>query len=270
MYLAGPAGDPGGVLRGGQGRRRGRLAPAALHHHPAGRATSFFLLVIGVIGCVPGVHRGVHHDQRRARSARPRRSSTTSGTWPSQVPDGIRDGDRLRPLCDHVHLHLHPDAVPLPQRRSTKRWQRSPARRRSARRKKAQPTRSARSRIARTCIAGRILTYAILIVGAIVFIGPWAWMVVASFKNIGEIFQYPPQLDHAQPDARTATARSSSNNDVPRWFLNSAFIALSVTFLQHDLRLDGGLLLCQARLPGPRRSCSCSGSARWRSPTPCS
>lgn len=95
--------------------------------------------------------------------------------------------------------------------------------------KKAQPKKRKKPHRP-TFIIGRILTYAILIVGAIVFIGPWAWMVVASFKNIGQIFQYPPSWITHNPTLNSYRT-FLSNSDVPRWFFNSAFIALSVTFL---------------------------------------
>jgi len=58
------------------------------------------------------------------------------------------------------------------------------AQRLKAAKKRRKPSKSAQ--------AWRLASYAILIVGGLVFIGPWAWMVVASFKDISEMFQYPP------------------------------------------------------------------------------
>jgi multiple sugar transport system permease protein len=100
-------------------------------------------------------------------------------------------------------------------------------------------------------ILGRVLTYAILVVGAVVFIGPWAWMVVASFKNIGEIFQYPPSWWTNNPTLNSYRT-FFDNNDVPRWFLNSAFISLSVTAL--NLVFASMAAYCFAKRDFPGRS----------------
>ena len=41
-------------------------------------------------------------------------------------------------------------------------------------------------------VLGRLIIYALLIIGSIIFIAPWAWMVSASFQPIGDIFDWPP------------------------------------------------------------------------------
>jgi len=83
----------------------------------------------------------------------------------------------------------------------------------------------------------RYASYLILAVGGIVFIGPWAWMVVASFKPIGEIFSYPPNWWTDNPTIDnyvqflSGGERVQGGADVARWFFNSAFVAISVTTL---------------------------------------
>ena len=42
--------DPGGFLRRGQGRRRGRVAAPEGHHHPLLSSTTLFLAVVSVLG----------------------------------------------------------------------------------------------------------------------------------------------------------------------------------------------------------------------------
>jgi multiple sugar transport system permease protein len=80
-------------------------------------------------------------------------------------------------------------------------------------------------------------SYLILAVGGTVFIGPWAWMVVASFKPIGEIFSYPPNWWTDNPTIDNYVQflgggeRVQGGADVARWFFNSAFVAISVTAL---------------------------------------
>lgn len=83
----------------------------------------------------------------------------------------------------------------------------------------------------------RYASYVILAVGGTVFIGPWAWMVVASFKPIGEIFSYPPNWWTDNPTIDNYVQflgggeRVQGGADVARWFFNSAFVAISVTAL---------------------------------------
>jgi multiple sugar transport system permease protein len=99
-------------------------------------------------------------------------------------------------------------------------------------------------------IAGRMACYAILIVGGLVFIGPWAWMVVASFKDISEMFQYPPSWWTDNPTISNYTNFLQSEN-VGRWFINSAFIATSVTFL--NLIFSSMAAYCYAKRQFPGR-----------------
>jgi multiple sugar transport system permease protein len=105
----------------------------------------------------------------------------------------------------------------------------------------------------------RLLNYAILIVGGIVFIGPWAWMVVASFKPIGEIFQYPPTWWTHHPTIDNyinflkggRNIKGAQEQNVARWFLNSAFLATSITFL--NLIFSSLAAYCYAKRDFPGR-----------------
>jgi multiple sugar transport system permease protein len=99
-------------------------------------------------------------------------------------------------------------------------------------------------------VFGRVVTYVILLVGAVAFVGPWAWMVVASFKNIGEIFQYPPSWWTHDPTLNSYRT-FLSDSDVPRWFENSALIALSVTAL--NLIFSSMAAYCFAKRTFPGR-----------------
>jgi multiple sugar transport system permease protein len=123
----------------------------------------------------------------------------------------------------------------------TRPWRRSAAVPKYARRKKM--TRSAR--------AWRLASYAILTVGAVVFVGPWAWMVVASFKPIGEMFQYPPSWWTHHPTLDNYKHFLESEN-VARWFLNSAFIASTVTIL--NLIFSSMAAYCFAKRDFPGRT----------------
>jgi multiple sugar transport system permease protein len=123
----------------------------------------------------------------------------------------------------------------------TRPWRRSAAVPKYGRRKKM--TRSAR--------AWRLGSYAILTIGAVVFVGPWAWMVVASFKPIGEMFQYPPSWWTHHPTLDNYKHFLESEN-VARWFLNSAFIASTVTIL--NLIFSSMAAYCFAKRDFPGRT----------------
>jgi multiple sugar transport system permease protein len=100
-------------------------------------------------------------------------------------------------------------------------------------------------------IAGRTVSYAILAVGSVVFVGPWAWMVIASFKDIGEIFQYPPSWWTSNPTVH-AYSEFLAHENVARWFVNSAIVAASVTFL--NLIFSSMAAYCYAKRDFPGKS----------------
>jgi multiple sugar transport system permease protein len=92
----------------------------------------------------------------------------------------------------------------------------------------------------------RVVRYAILIAGAIIFIAPFAYMVTSSLQPEGRMFQNPPQWVPTQPtleNFRTflgiskiqAHANSQANvgtATVLRWFFNSFFVSSTVTLGQ--------------------------------------
>jgi multiple sugar transport system permease protein len=60
---------------------------------------------------------------------------------------------------------------------------------------------------------------------------PFAWMVVASFKHLDDIFTYPPTwIPHNPTFANYRTFLESQN--VARWFFNSAFVTLTIIAVQ--------------------------------------
>jgi len=81
------------------------------------------------------------------------------------------------------------------------------------------------------------LIYALLIGGTVISIFPFAWMVSASFQPLSEMFSYPP---HWIPQHATIQhyvnffhgTRYQSVQDIGRWILNSAYVAIAVTLLQ--------------------------------------
>jgi multiple sugar transport system permease protein len=77
----------------------------------------------------------------------------------------------------------------------------------------------------------QILVYTLLIVGAIIFMAPFAWMVVASFKPLQEIFTYPPSWIPKNPTIDNYKSFLEAQ-DVARWFFNSAFVTLTIVLIQ--------------------------------------
>lgn len=111
---------------------------------------------------------------------------------------------------------------------------------------------------ARARRSGRmLLLYLLLVPGLIVFLAPFAWLVSSSFKPIGDIFSWPPQwipehpttanyklfLGLGKQDARSAEF-------VGRWFLNSIFVASSITILQLFFNSLAAYAFAKRRFPG--------------------
>src|SRR5919197_5074057 len=94
-----------------------------------------------------------------------------------------------------------------------------------------------RRRLGQDPIPVKILVYAILVVGSLVFMAPMAWMVVASFKHLQDMFAWPPTWWPKNPTISNYTRflglsgnegeRAQAAN-VLRWFFNSAFVTFSI------------------------------------------
>jgi multiple sugar transport system permease protein len=90
--------------------------------------------------------------------------------------------------------------------------------------------------------------YLILIPGSVLFVGPFAWLVSASFQHTGDIFSWPPQWIPQNPtiDGYLEFAKTGAL----RWFANSAFVATSVTVLQLLLNSLCAFAFAKLRFPG--------------------
>jgi multiple sugar transport system permease protein len=107
---------------------------------------------------------------------------------------------------------------------------------------------------------GRWMVYLVLVVGAIVFMAPFAWLVSASFQNLDEIFSSSP---HWIPQHATGTgyrqflnlghltsAQRGQGTGDWRWFANSAFVAISVTVLQTFFNALAAYVFAKRKFPG--------------------
>jgi len=79
---------------------------------------------------------------------------------------------------------------------------------------------------------GRVLRYVALIVLAILFVAPFAYMVTASFQPIDRMFSYPPQWIPTHPTLDNYTGFFASKQPIGRWIFNSFFVATTVTTIQ--------------------------------------
>jgi multiple sugar transport system permease protein len=104
------------------------------------------------------------------------------------------------------------------------------------------------------------VVYLVLVVGAIVFIAPFAWLVSASFQNLSEIFSETPHwIPHNPTDEGyrqflnlghlTRAQRGQGTGDW-RWFANSAFVATAVTVLQTFFNALAAYVFAKRDFPG--------------------
>ncbi len=103
------------------------------------------------------------------------------------------------------------------------------------------------------------LLYAILVPGSLIFIAPFAWLVSSSLKDIGAIFSWPPDwipndptLDNYKLFLGLGEEDARSAQFVGRWFLNSAFVATSVTVLQLFFNSLAAYAFAKRQFPGRR------------------
>jgi multiple sugar transport system permease protein len=96
---------------------------------------------------------------------------------------------------------------------------------------------------------GKLLVYAVLIIGVILFTAPWLWMVSSSFQPLADMFNWPPTWwpEHFTIDNYHDFLEAAG---LGRWFLNSAFIAISVMFLQLFFNSLAGYTFAKRRFPG--------------------
>lgn len=93
-----------------------------------------------------------------------------------------------------------------------------------------------------------VLSYAILFALAAMFLYPFLYAVLTSFKPLPEIAANTAQL---WPQTWTLDAYEQLRTlDVPRWGINSAFIAITVTLATLAFASLAGYALARVRFPG--------------------
>jgi multiple sugar transport system permease protein len=105
------------------------------------------------------------------------------------------------------------------------------------------------------------IAYVVLVPGAILFVAPFAWLISASFQPIGDIFSWPPQWIPENPTIDgyqtflfgkegTGGLEDEASPGALRWFLNSAFVATSVTVLQLFFNSLAAYVFAKRKFPG--------------------
>lgn len=123
--------------------------------------------------------------------------------------------------------------------------------RRSGRQRRSAPSYSRKA---------RILTYLVLAPLAILFVAPFAWLITASFQPLTEIFQKTPSWIPQHPTldgykgflnvGKLPPGSQGSNHGDWRWFLNSAFVAGSITVLQTFFNSLCAYCFAKRKFPG--------------------
>lgn len=106
-----------------------------------------------------------------------------------------------------------------------------------------------RERVAMRRVSAELPIYLALIVGALVMVFPFAWMVSTSLTADAQLFVTPPQLipDPAQPENY---ARVADAFPIGRFALNSAVVAVVTTLLQLITSAMGAYAFARIRFPG--------------------
>lgn len=91
--------------------------------------------------------------------------------------------------------------------------------------------------------------YVVLILGGVLFAAPFAWLISASFQTSGDIFSWPPKWIPENPTF-DGYIQFFTETDAARWFLNSAFVATSVTVLQLFFNSLAAYVFAKRRFPG--------------------
>jgi multiple sugar transport system permease protein len=73
----------------------------------------------------------------------------------------------------------------------------------------------------------QVLTYLVLILGVLIFLFPFYWMLMSSFKIESQVTEYPPRL-FPQSFSLDSYRLVFDTMDFPRYFLNSVVVSLGV------------------------------------------
>jgi multiple sugar transport system permease protein len=109
-------------------------------------------------------------------------------------------------------------------------------------------------------LRAKLLIYLVLAPVAILFVAPFAWLLSASFQQIGTIFANPPTWVPDDPTlsgykgflnvGHLTGAQRAQGHGEWRWFANSAFVATSITVLQTFFNALCAYCFAKRKFPG--------------------
>jgi multiple sugar transport system permease protein len=112
----------------------------------------------------------------------------------------------------------------------------------------------------RISLKAKLATYLLLAPIAILFVAPFAWLISASFQPIGTIFANPPTWIPDDPTlegykgflnvGHLTEAQQSQGHGEWRWFLNSGFVAVTITVVQTFFNALCAYTFAKRRFPG--------------------
>jgi len=95
-----------------------------------------------------------------------------------------------------------------------------------------------------------VISYALLILLAVVMLYPFIYAVATSFKTNAEAVAAPLRLIPAQPSLEAYRMLTGGLANVPRWTINSAFVAVVVTVSRLLFDSLAGYALARMHFPG--------------------
>ena len=109
-------------------------------------------------------------------------------------------------------------------------------------------------------LKAKVATYLVLAPIAILFIAPFAWLISASMQPLSTIFANPPTWIPDDPTlsgykgflnlGHLSKAQQAQGHGDWRWFVNSAFVAITITVLQTFFNALCAYAFAKRRFPG--------------------
>jgi multiple sugar transport system permease protein len=116
------------------------------------------------------------------------------------------------------------------------------------------------SAVKKTSLKAKFFSYLVLLPLAVLFVAPFAWLISASFQPVSTIFSNPPTWVPDDPTLGgykgfldvgelTKAERGRGSGDW-KWFLNSAFVAVTVVILQTFFNALCAYCFAKRKFPG--------------------
>jgi multiple sugar transport system permease protein len=112
----------------------------------------------------------------------------------------------------------------------------------------------------KTTLKAKLFSYLVLLPVAVLFVAPFAWLISASFQPVSTIFQNPPTWIPGDPTlggykgflnvGELTEAEEGRGSGDWKWFVNSAFVAVTVVVLQTFFNALCAYCFAKRKFPG--------------------